>query len=234
MDQQRGPVRSTRRGEGVLTETNELSPSSKAPTVDNVYAEISASVRTTDDISFKLLGLVPLISGGGIFLLLDASKQPDWSPVTIFIALFGAVVTFAIYRWEVRNIQTCNWLIARGAELEELSWPREQVGVPKGQSNRDSEPAELEELSLAREQESVPKGQFSNRDPEPRVLGWMSKPDPKRKGPSRVLNWISKLDRKGPLRVLNWKMGKTDAERLLYTVTIVAWLLLPIIAAVSD
>jgi hypothetical protein len=176
-----------------LTETNELSPSSKAPTVDKVYAEISASVRTTDDISFKLLGLVPLISGGGIFLLLDASKQPDWSPVTIFIALFGAVVTFAIYRWEVRNIQTCNWLIARGAELEELSWPREQSGVAKGQ--------------------------FSNRDPEPRVLGWMSKPDPKRKGPSRVLNW---------------KMGKTDAERLLYTVTIVAWLLLPIIAAVSD
>ena len=161
--------------------------------MDKVYAEISASVRTTDDISFKLLGLVPLISGGGIFLLLDVSKQPDWSLVTIFIALFGAVVTFAIYRWEVRNIQTCNWLIARGAELEELSWPREQVGVPKGQ--------------------------FSNRDPKPRVLGWRSKPDPNRKGPSRVLDW---------------RMGKADAERLLYTVTIVAWLLLPIIAAVSD
>jgi hypothetical protein len=176
-----------------LTETNELSTSSKAPTVDRVYAEISASVRTTDDISFKLLGLVPLISGGGIFLLLDASKQPDWSPVTIFIALFGAVATFAIYRWEVRNIQTCNWLIARGAELEELNWPEEKSGVAKGQ--------------------------FSNRDPEPRVLGWMSKPDPNRKGQSRVLNW---------------KMGKTDAERLLYTLTIVAWLLLPIIAAVSD
>jgi hypothetical protein len=178
--------------------------------VDKVYAEISASVRTTDDISFKLLGLVPLISGGGIFLLLDASKQLDWSPVTIFIALFGAVVTFAIYRWEVRNIQTCNWLIARGAELEELSWPREQVGVPKDQ--------------------------FSNRDPKPRVLGWRSKPDPNRKGLSRVLNWISKPDpdREGPSRVLDWRMGKADAERLLYTVTIVAWLLLPIIAAVSD
>jgi hypothetical protein len=29
-------------------------------------------------------------------------------------------------------------------------------------------------------------------------------------------------------------MGKTEAERLLYAVTIGAWLLLPIVAAVSE
>ena len=35
-------------------------------------------------------------------------------------------------------------------------------------------------------------------------------------------------------RLLGQKMGKTEAERLLYTVIIGAWLLLPIVAAVSD
>ena len=104
-------------------------------------------------------------------MLLDAGKWPAWSPVTIFVALLGAAVTFAIYRWEVRNIQICKWLIARGAELEE------------------------KELGLL-------EGQFYKRVQEPRLLGQ--------------------------------KMGKTEAERLLYTVIIAAWLLLPIVAAVSD
>jgi hypothetical protein len=154
-----------------VTESNEASTSATALTVDKQYAEICSSVRATDEISFKLLGLVPLISGGGIVLLLDAGKRPTWSPVVIFVALFGATVTFAIYRWEVRNIQTCNWLIARGADLER------------------------EELGLA-------KGQFYNRDPAPSLLGR--------------------------------RMGKAGAERLLYATTIGAWLLLPVVAAVSD
>jgi hypothetical protein len=179
----------------VVTETDEASATTRAQTVGTLYAEISASVRTTDEISFKLLGLVPLVSGGGIFLLLDASKRPDWSAVTIFVALFGAAVTFAIYRWEVRNIQTCKSLIARGAELEE------------------------KELGLA-------TGQFLNRDPEPTLFGWIRQAEKDGEGPPK--------DGEGPPKVPRWKMGKSGAERLLYTITIIAWLLLPIVAAVSD
>ena len=154
-----------------MTDTKKSSTYASADTVDRRFAEICSSVRTTDEISFKLLGLVPLVSGGGIILLLDAGKRPAWSPVTIFVALLGAAVTFAIYRWEVRNIQICRWLIERGAELEE------------------------KELGLI-------EGQFHKRVQEPRLLGQ--------------------------------KMGKTEAERLLYVVIIGAWLLLPIVAAVSD
>jgi hypothetical protein len=134
------------------------------------YAEICSNIRATDEISFKLLGLVPLVSGAGIFVLLDRSKQPAWSPMAVFVAVFGAVVAFAIYRWEIRNIQTCRWLIDRAAELER-----------KG-------------LGLA-------SGQFYGRDPAPVLLGR--------------------------------RMGKTEAERLLYWTTIAAWLLLPIVAAVT-
>jgi hypothetical protein len=60
---------------------------------------------------------VPLVSGAGIVLLLDAEHRL-WSPVTIFIGLFGAAVTFAIYRWEVRNIKICNWLRDRAEDLK--------------------------------------------------------------------------------------------------------------------
>jgi hypothetical protein len=134
------------------------------------YAEICSNVRATDEISFKLLGLVPLVSGTGIFVLLDRSQQPTWSPMVVFAAVFGAAITFAIYRWEVRNIQTCRWLINRAADLE-----RDELGLGSGQ--------------------------FYARDPAPTLFGR--------------------------------RIGKTEAERLLYWTTIAAWLLLPVIAAAT-
>lgn len=152
-----------------MTDTNQASRSTKALTAEKRYAEICSSIRTTDEISFKLLGLVPLVSGAGIVLLLDDNRP--WSPVTIFIGLFGAAVTFAIYRWEVRNIKICKWLRDRAEDLE-------------------------------REELALDKGQFYKRDDPPKVLGW--------------------------------RMGKTEAEQLLYAVIIGAWLLLPIVAALSD
>jgi xanthosine utilization system XapX-like protein len=67
-----------------------------------------------------LLGLVPLVSGIGIVVvLLDRSNQPAWSPMVVFVGLFGALVTFAIYRWEVRNLMTCEWLIRLASTLEQ-------------------------------------------------------------------------------------------------------------------
>ena len=154
-----------------MNETDGSATSDHKPVApEKRYAEICSNIRATDEISFKLLGLVPLVSGAGIFVLLDRSKQPTWSPMAIFAAVFGAVVTFAIYRWEIRNIQTCRWLIDRAAELER------------------------NELGLAR-------GQFHARDPAPALFGR--------------------------------KMGKTEAERLLYWTTIAAWLLLPIVAAAT-
>jgi hypothetical protein len=134
------------------------------------YSEICTDIRTTDDISFKLLGFVPLVSGIGIFAVLDliGGKVASW-PTTVFVALFGATITFALYRWELRNIQTCKWLRDRAAELE-------------------------------REEFELTVGPFLGREQAPMVLGR--------------------------------RMGKTEAEKLLYTTTIAAWLALPAIAAI--
>ncbi len=84
---------------------------SRETLVTNVYAEIYRNIRATDDYSFKLLGYLPLVSGGGIFALLAKSKAGSWPAWTISaLAFLGAMVTLGLFCWELRNIQTCEWL----------------------------------------------------------------------------------------------------------------------------
>jgi hypothetical protein len=64
-----------------------------------VYEQVCENIRTTDDISFKLLGLVPLISGSGIVVLLSTNTSFSRLPLVLFVGIFGAVVTFGLYRW---------------------------------------------------------------------------------------------------------------------------------------
>jgi len=117
-------------------------------------------IHTTDDISFKLLALVPLVSIGGIASTL-LKDEPEFTPLVALLSLFAAAVTLAIWIWERRNIQTCRWLLCRAAELEEHTYG------------------------------AVKAGQF---------FATPAKPGGK---------------------------GKTEAEQLIYSLTIAAWLLLP-------
>ena len=127
--------------------------------LDNNYTNLCNSIRFTDDVSFKLLGLVPLFSGSGM-LVAVAKSEWFWSPAIYAIGAFGALITLGLFRWELRNIQTCKWLISCGAALE-------------------------------RSENQVKAGQFYQRP-------------------------------KSPLRV-----GKTEAEKLIYGATTLIWLLLP-------
>ena len=53
--------------------------------VEQVYKETCQSIRETDDISFKLIGLVPLFSGGSILTLLGTKlDRTIGSPVVLF------------------------------------------------------------------------------------------------------------------------------------------------------
>jgi hypothetical protein len=140
--------------------------SKKPQSAEKRYAEICATIRTTDEVSFKLLGLVPLLSGAAIVSL--SKGGPPGSPLLVFVSLFGAVVSFGLYRWELRNIQTCGWLRDQGAAIE-----AEEFGLGKGQF----------------------AGRTRNEFPPPRFLGF--------------------------------PIGKTEAERIIYTATIIAWLILP-------
>ena len=86
---------------------------------DGVYEEIYRNIRATDDYSFKLLGLAPLVSGGGIFALLAKSGSGGWPAWSISVLSFwGAIVTLGLFCWELRNIQTCEWLRGCAAGIE--------------------------------------------------------------------------------------------------------------------
>ena len=127
--------------------------------VENYYTSLTTNIRFTDDISFKLLGLVPLFSGAGLLVAIMRSEY-IWSPAIYAVGAFGALVTLGLFRWELRNIQNCLWLIRCCSELEETEY-------------------------------AAKPGQFYRR-------------------PS------------SPMRI-----GKAEAEKLIYGVTIFAWLLLP-------
>jgi hypothetical protein len=99
---------------------------------DKLYEQLSSNIRATDDISFKLLGLVPLVSGAALGTLLLKDAEPigerlSPSLITLF-ALFAAAVTLGLFRWELRNVQECAHLIgvARALARERLVG----VGVP--------------------------------------------------------------------------------------------------------
>src|SRR6266571_2454828 len=84
---------------------------------DRRFQELCAHIGTTDEISFKLLGLVPLVSGAGIAaVFLKAEVQP--SALICLLSLFAAIVTMALFCWERRNIQICKWLRDQAANLE--------------------------------------------------------------------------------------------------------------------
>jgi hypothetical protein len=128
-------------------------------TPERVYIETCANIRATDDISFKLLGFVPFLSGATLMaFFLKEPFGPEKAPLIITLSIFAALITFGLFRWELRNIQTCSWLRLKAKALE-----KEIIASAK-----------------------VPE-----------------QPNP-------------------PLRI-----GKTEAAKLIYSITIVAWLLLP-------
>ncbi len=39
------------------------------------------------------------------------------------MSLFGATVTFSIFRWELRNIQWCDWLLKQAKNIDHVGAP---------------------------------------------------------------------------------------------------------------
>jgi hypothetical protein len=107
-------------------------------TPGELYAQICTNIRATDDISFKLLGFVPLISGGAIVGLL-LTEQVPWSGTITFVSGFAAIVTFGLFRWEMRNIQTCNWLRRRAKSIDgaPVSDPPRFLGISVGKTEAE-------------------------------------------------------------------------------------------------
>ena len=113
--------------------------------VDRLYAETCTNIRATDEISFKLMGFVPLVSGAALLtLFLKESISSEKAPLVVALALFAALVTLGLFRWELRNIQTCSWLRRRAEALEETSvktsaaasQPKPPLGIGKTEAEK--------------------------------------------------------------------------------------------------
>jgi hypothetical protein len=81
------------------------------------YEEICRSHQAIADFRAKLLALLPLASGTGIFLLLD-SKLTNNTSVPVAAGLFGAAVTVGLYLYEQRGMDECLLLREHGENLE--------------------------------------------------------------------------------------------------------------------
>ena len=83
------------------------------------YQELCTSYHGIADFRAKLLGLLPLASGAGIFLLLGQLPKPDQSPlIQVAVGAFGFLVTLGLFTYELRGIQRCNALIEVGKVME--------------------------------------------------------------------------------------------------------------------
>jgi hypothetical protein len=87
---------------------------------ERIYAETCNSIRTTDEISFKLMGIVPLVTGATLLTFFLKEPIPaENADFVVALALVAALTTLGLFRWELRNIQNCSWLRRRAEALED-------------------------------------------------------------------------------------------------------------------
>jgi hypothetical protein len=82
------------------------------------YEQLCISYHAIDDFRAKLLALLPLATGGGIFFLanlLDDKTKPFFLP----IGIFGFVITLGLFSYEIYGIKKCHALLKTGTRLEE-------------------------------------------------------------------------------------------------------------------
>ena len=191
--------------------------------LSDLYIQASTNMRATDEISLKLLAAIPFVSGVGISLLVRKSTEAFPAEARFGVSLFAAVVTFAIYRWECRNISNCrryrdyadclqcNYSVAL-SENGKVSLQKNDV--PDLAASTGVMSAQREELlRLVKElpEEEVPA---ALDDVRRHLRAVSERPWP--------LVWF--LSRRWVKPFLSGKWGKTQAERLLYWTVIVGWL----------
>jgi hypothetical protein len=86
------------------------------------YERVGESYEAITEFRAKLLALLPLATGTGVFLLLErAQKETNGSQFQRFlgpIGIFGVVVTLGLFAYELRGMQRCHRLEVQGSVLE--------------------------------------------------------------------------------------------------------------------
>ena len=99
----------------------------RTPIPDAQWRELCAQLRATDDISFKLLGFVPLFSVAAMAALL-LKTDARLTMALVGACFVGSLTTLGFWIWERRSIQTCEWLRERSADLERAAYGNDHIG----------------------------------------------------------------------------------------------------------
>ncbi|SRR6266571_890312 len=106
----------------VHNEKVELSDGTDEEDVRTAYDAVCEAFHRIEEFRGKLLALLPLASGTGIFLLLNKDLHPAHDGVRAYLVaagLLGFLVTLGLFIYELRGIQRCIVLIDAGKRLEE-------------------------------------------------------------------------------------------------------------------
>src|SRR2546421_103136 len=100
-------------------------PDEKNSNLLATYQQLCESYRAIDDFRTKLLGFLPLVSGAGIFFLLndaftDQTKINSAKGFLVPIGTFGFVITLGLFFYELHGIRKCSHLINVGKKIEDL------------------------------------------------------------------------------------------------------------------
>jgi hypothetical protein len=91
------------------------------------YQEVCQSHRAITEFRGKLLTLLPLASGAGIYFLITRKSEPLDMKHFLALGVFGCLVTLGLFFHELRGIGHCGELIQLGKSLEE------KLGLDNGQ-----------------------------------------------------------------------------------------------------
>jgi hypothetical protein len=97
------------------------------------YGEVCKSHSSITEFRAKLLALLPIASGSGIFLLFTKRSEPIDTTYLYAIGLFAFLITLGLFIYELRGIQHCKHLEQLASRLEEqLHLPDAQfISAPK-------------------------------------------------------------------------------------------------------
>lgn len=94
--------------------------------IRTIYKELCTSYRSIDDFRTKLLGFLPLATGGIFAFLIDPKFFADGKAETVtnqllpMVGGLGTLVTLGLYAFEVYGIRKCTALIKVGEHLEHV------------------------------------------------------------------------------------------------------------------
>lgn len=88
------------------------------------YERVCVGYQAIDDFRMKLLGLLPVATGTGVFLLLNGkaeligSDNTDVKKALAAIGIFGFIFTLGLFTYELFGIKKCHYIIVAGKRLE--------------------------------------------------------------------------------------------------------------------